>query len=280
MGTHRRQFITRGALLLVAALLVSSGVALADGGFSGSSLASMPGTVTPVVYARNTGWTPSVPAGLSASEIANSVVHAAGLDASVDTSVAATASDQGPGVSLAFDVPTDGTLAENLHSVWRADLVQGVITEALAAGPTPVIGSTIRGELPSGETINLGGGMGYIQPGQSYSSGSDAIIKAQVSSLLPQWNLDARSIDVLHVGQPEPEVVVTTTDPIATAAAALSIINGLFWDQAYPIYDGYFFQVDNADGTPILVQAVSYRAGKGHYWAAPSIESASSLSHG
>jgi hypothetical protein len=70
---------------------------------------------------------------------------------------------------------TDGSIAGNIHASWEADLVQGVVAEAFAArGIGHVVGSSITGDLPNGQTVILQGGMGDVAAGQRILSDSDA----------------------------------------------------------------------------------------------------------
>lgn len=286
MRNKRRPVI--GALsLLLAGGLVFGGVALAAGGLTGTNNQApappAPPAPTPITYSASLGWTPSVTPGATPDGIVSSVIARAGLATSMVGSLSATPASPGRGLgtSVALQVPTGGTIAENIRAAWQADLVEGVIAEAFAASGMPqVTGSAITGELPNGKAIDLGGGMGDILPGQSYSSDDDGTIGQRLTSLLPQWNLNLVSVDVLHVGQPAPAITVSTSSPNATAAAAAAIINKLFWAQGNAIYEGYFFQVNNMNGDPLLVQSAAFRTGAGDEWVDPSLGDSSSLAHG
>lgn len=255
-------------VVAVAAGVILVGVAWAAGGISTSSSS----TPTPVTYTKTQGWAPSVPSGATAAEIVNSIVQQAGFGNSMQVSLS--------GQSLSFDIPTTGSLAANAYAAWQADIVQGVVAEAFAnQGLPPIAGSTFTGELPSGQTVDIGGGMGNIQPGQSYSSDDDSAITQRITDLLPQWNLTLSSIHILHAGQPAPAVFVTTNDPNAAAAAATPIVRTLF-GQDPPLYEGYYFQVNDTKGNLVLLQSAAFRDGAGQGWADPSVAASSSLNHG
>lgn len=272
------RFVVIAALFLVA---TTFGVVRASGGGSPTNLTGNQ-SVTPVTYSSTYGWTPTVPTSASTpAAIVSAIGNGAGLGTVLRVSLTnppAQATTQGS--SLNFDVATDGSVAGNIHAAWEADLVQGVIAEAFAArGMQPVIDSAVTGDLPNGQTVALQGGMGDVAAGQSFSIDSDAAIQQRLDAVLTQANLTPVSITVMHVGQPAPAVVVKTSDPSSAAAAAATTIRALFGANP-PLYEGYYFEIENAGGTPILAQSASFRTGAGRDWVDPSVAAASSLIHG
>ncbi len=236
-------------------------------------------TVAPVTYAPTYGWTATIPSSATTpSAIVSAVADRANLGTALRVSLStppAWATRHGDWLS--FDVATDGSVAGNIHAAWEADLVQGVVAEAFAArGMGHVIGSNITGDLPSGQTVALQGGMGDVAAGQRFLSSSDAAIQQHVEAVLAQANLTPVSITVMHVGQPAPAVIVQTNDPSAAAAAATPTIRALFGARP-PLYEGYFFEIEDAAGTPILAASASFRTGAGREWVDPSVGAGSSL---
>jgi hypothetical protein len=279
----RRSSRPRRVLIAVAVTAVAVAGASAALALGIGSPANLSGnrTVAPVTYAATYGWTPTIPSSASTpSEIVSAVAERADLGTALRVSLSAPpAQATRRGYSLSFDVATDGTVAGNIHAAWEADLVQGVIAEAFAArGMQPVIGSTVTGDLPNGQTVGLQGGVGDVAAGQRFLSSSDASIQQRVEAVLAQASLTPVSITVMHVGQPAPAVIVKTNDPSSAAAAAATTIRALFGADP-PLYEGYYFEVDNAAGAPILAQSASFRTGAGRQWVDPSVADSSSLIH-
>ena len=270
--------------ILVVAVLLLIGAAI----FGGVSLASAGGTprnltgnqsVEPDSYSADHSWSPSIPSSASTpAEIVSAIVQNAGVGKTLSAALGSPPPGWTlPGNWLMFDVSTDGSIAGNIHADWEADLVEGVVAEAFAnSGKAGVIGSTITGELPDGKTVHLTGGMGDVASGQTFSSDSDAAIEQHLTEVLAEAKLTVVSITVMHVGQPAPAVVVKTDDPNAAAAAAVSVLRSLFGKNP-PVYEGYYFEIDNTAGAAILVTSASFRTGVGGGWVDPSVAGSSSL---
>jgi hypothetical protein len=280
MRSRRRLILAAAALLSVGAA-VFGGISLASAGGSQTNLTGDQ-SVTPVSYSANHGWAPAIPSSASTpAGIVSAIVDSAGLAKTVTAGLDSSPAEASrSGSWLTFDVSTDGSIFANIHAAWEADLVEGVVAEAFAAHGMPaVIGSTVTGDLPSGQTVALQGGMGDVASGQSFSSDSDAAIEQHLTDALAQANLTPVSITVMHVGQPAPAVVVKTDDPASAAGAAASVLQSLFGANP-PLYEGYYFEIENAAGVPLLVQSAAFRTGAGRQWVDPSIAASSSLIHG
>jgi hypothetical protein len=240
--------------------------------------------VTPITYASHTGLkSAATTAGMTAPQVAHTILDQAGVDPAMTVSVGTPPAIAGmrPGAWLNFSVPVSGSgTAVQIRAAWTADLVQGAIADAFARnGLTPVTGSRITGVLSDGSTVDLGGGMGDVAAGQSFSDDNVATIEQRIKSALASSALQPVSIDVLHAAQPAPAVVVETDNPAAAAAAANSTINELFGLNP-PLYEGYYFEIDDAQGSPVLVQSASFRTGSGRQWVDPRYAADSSLAHG
>jgi hypothetical protein len=172
----------------------------------------------------------------------------------------------------------------SLHAQWETNLVAGAVADALARSHlgAPVTGTTIDVRLPDGTVLSgQGGGMGDIAHGQQFSEPSDADLLAAIKSGLQDTGLNLIRFGVLHVEQPAPDVVVQTNDPQATARAASSLISALFLTSSHtPLYEGYYFEVEDSDRNPVLIATTSFRTGGGSLWFSPRIADALSLQHG
>ena len=122
--------------------------------------------------------------------------------------------------------------------------------------------------------------MGLVASGQRFSEASDAEIKTAIQAALNRQNLKVVDLNVARVDQPAPNIVVETEDPQEAARSALSLISSLFFNQDHqPTYEGYYFEVVDATGSPVLIQAASFRTGAGHLWFRPDVANALSLPH-
>lgn len=284
-----KRFTTKSAGIAGAA------VVLAGLGFGSMALAGGPSPPVnlsgdqaqkPVQYTQPGTYDPTagMPSGASPAAIAQDVLQRAGADPGLTVNVGAAPALPGvrPGVWLNFTVPVPGTGTgpQVIREAWEADVIQGAIADSFTArGLTSVSGSRITGELSNGSTVDLGGGMGDVAAGQNFSSDSDAIIEQNLRAVLAASALTPVSIDVLHAAEPAPAVVAQTSDPASAAAAANSTIQQAF-GQNPPRYEGYYFEIQDKQGNPVLIQSASFRTGSGRQWVNPQYASDSSLNHG
>lgn len=272
------------AVTVAALALTYGGLAFAGAAPTPSDLTGAK-NVTPVTYASNLGFkSTATTAGMSAPQLAQTVLDQAGVEPGMTVSVGSPPAVAGmrPGVWLNFSVPVSGsgTAAQTIRPAWAADLVQGAIADAFVQnGLTPVSGSRITGVLSDGSSVDLGGGMGDVAAGQSFSDDNVATIEQRIKSALASSALQPVSLEVLHAAQPAPALVVETKNPAAAAADANSTIEELF-GQDPPLYEGYYLEIDDAQGSPILIQSASFRTGSGRQWVDPRYAADSSLSHG
>jgi hypothetical protein len=197
------------------------------------------------------------------------------LSASVETRSARPA-----GGILHFVVAATDMGENVIRGQWESDLVAGAIADRLAGTPNQVVSTIIDVQLPDGEIHpDLGGGgMGNVAPNQAFSSSGESAIRASVTEQLAQSHLDLVSLDVLRAPQAAPAVVVMTDDPLAAAAAASETIRAIF-GQNPPKYEGYYLEVRDSAGTPVLIQSAAFRTGAGRLWFAPKVADVISLQH-
>jgi hypothetical protein len=188
-----------------------------------------------------------------------------------------------PGHWLHFVVAAPAQDERATRPEWEADLVEGAVADALATSTKGlgVVGdSRIDLRLPDGRLVpDAGGGMGDIQPGQTFSSASTSEIEAAIGSELARRNLTPISIDVLHADQPAPAVVARTDDARGAARAANGTIRALFGIDP-PTYEGYYLEVRDGNDRPVLVASAAFRSGSGRLWLRPDVEDVASLVHG
>lgn len=194
---------------------------------------------------------------------------------------AASVEPRAGGVSLHFVVSAPGLEGGGANRAqWESDLVEGAVADMLADGPNRVVTSQIDVRLPDGSTLDdIGGGMGDILPGQQFSTASDSEIRSDITAKLSAAGLTPDSLEILRALQPAPAVIATTTNPTRAAESANDTVRSLF-GQNPPVYEGYYFEIRDANGKPILLQSASFRSGSGRLWVSPSVERVSSLNHG
>jgi hypothetical protein len=241
----------------------------------------------PYQFAATVGHVTPAPPGASLSALVQSVVSRYGGRLLVSAKVTdPPTSDHpaGPWLSVVAHVP-DGYATQSqgwqpafLEAGWQADLVAGAISDAAAEhGLGKVAGATISGLLSDGSTVpSIGGGIGAVTTGQSFSADSDEQISAALKEVLTAADLVPLSVNVLHADQPAPAVIAQTADPAKAAANAESTINSLFGGHP-PKYEGYYLEVRDTTGAPVFVVSYAYRAGSGRRWVDPKFQD--SLSH-
>lgn len=274
---HRRSYIG------IAGFLVVIGLAAGSLRSHGSQAASPPPDDR-IAYTSDLSHRVAIAPGVSAADVLASVAQRANPSHLVAASLGAP--PQVPGVRsgawLHFVVAIPAEGEQTSRPQWEADLVEGAVAERLANGSLgagPVVGSTTDWRLPDGSILpNMSDGMGDIVPGQNFSTATDAAIKADLTAELNSANLTPISIDVLHIDQAAPAVVAQTTDPSAAAKAASTTIRDLF-GQNPAKYEGYYFEIRDPSGHPVLSQSASFRSGIGRSWTDPSLADVSSLDH-
>jgi hypothetical protein len=188
-----------------------------------------------------------------------------------------------PGHWLHFVVAAPAPDERATRPEWEADLVEGAVADALTTSAKSlgvVADSEIDLRLPDGTLVpDASGGMGDIQPGQSFSSESTSDIEAAIRTELARRNLTPISIDVLHADQAAPAVVARTDDARGAARAANGTIRALFGIDP-PKYEGYYLEIRDGKDRPVLVASAAFRSGSGRLWLRPDVEHVASLVHG
>jgi hypothetical protein len=283
---HLRSGISaRGRRLILAAATV---VCLAIAGTIGALLARPhAGGAEPsnrIAYTHSLGHRTTVPGATNLPEILSAITARYGGH---DILSAAPGVPRGPnprpGHVLHFVVAAPAQDERATRPEWEADLVEGAVADALATsakGLGVVADARIDLRLPNGTLMpDASGGMGDIQPGQSFSSTSTSDIEAAVRTELARRNLRPISIDVLHADQPAPAVVARTDDARAAARAANETIRALFGIDP-PKYEGYYLEIRDGKSLPVLVASAAFRSGSGRLWLRPDVEDVASLVHG
>jgi hypothetical protein len=185
--------------------------------------------------------------------------------------------DGRPGVWLDFSARL-GSDQDIERTGWECDLVEGAIADALNQQDLGhVTGSTIDAVLPNGTHEDIGGGMGDVKAGQSFTNASDASIQSELSTTLKADNLTPVSINILHADQPAPAVIAETADPKEAATSAASTVKALFGGSHPPTFEGFYFEVLDTSGNPLFALSYAYRSASGRQWVTRSLADTFSL---
>lgn len=153
--------------------------------------------------------------------------------------------------------------------LWLGNLITGALRDELySAGQKPLYSSEVSIELPNATLdADVGGGIGGIEPGQVFSSASDASIRATLTASAAAAGYSIDSLDIVHADQPAPALVVTTTNPQAAAANPDAVLTAIFGPPG--TYEGEYLEVHAEDGTLVFVQGSAFRTGVGQRWINP-----------
>lgn len=270
----RRSWVVRLAhprrVLIATAALVVLG--------AGSAVAAVAITSrdeSPVQFAPTTGSTPSlgsdsasiiasvearVPDVLSIRITKDAISNASGrgtkdyLVAHIDIAASA---DSGPKVARAS---------------WESDLIGGALfTGFTQADLAPPFGVDLTLVLPDGTRDQVGGGLGKVVPNQVFDSVTPEI-QTRIEQNAAAQGLTNVRVTTFQVVNDVIEIHAATTAAPATAASNFYKAGGIdgLLGQSENDFEGVYFQLDNAQGNPILIETTAPRAGAGGYWAAPS----------
>jgi hypothetical protein len=262
--------LSRRVLIAGAAALLLLGV--------GSAIAAVTiasGDGTPVQFAPTTGSTPSlgsdptaiiatiksrVPDVLSIRITKDAISNASGKGTTdylvAHVNIAAPA-DRGPEISRAS---------------WESDLVGGALfTGFTQANLAPPFGVDLTLVLPDGTRDQVGGGLGKVVPNQVFDSVTPEI-QTRIAQNAGAQGLRNVRVTTFQVVNDVIEIHAATTAAPAKAASNFYKAGGIdgLLGQSENHFEGVYFQLDNAQGNPILIQTTAPRAGAGGYWAAPS----------
>ena len=265
-----KKIITCAAL--AALLAMTLGVTFASGSHRVAA--------TPIVYGVPTSNpTPSPRAGPPSSVLADAVSRI-GNGAIASASLGAppagvqTSRQSLPWLHAIVHVPALANGAE-IRALWVADLVEGVVAESEGTSSNmhdSFGGSTFDGQLPNGTLLaDIGGGMGDIVRGQSFlkQDQNDSSTVSGLGTTLRSDGLTPVSVGVLRPIGGAPYVIASTNSPADTLAQTGKILSDLFGGST-PYFEGYYFELRDAAGDPLLRTSAAFRTGAGRLWINPA----------
>ncbi len=243
-----------GGSAIAAAVLGSDGAPLQLGPQQGTtpSLGTDAASITAAVKAR-------VPNVLSISITSDPITDASGTTSSDQLVAHISVSDESGGAGVA-------------RAMWEGDVAGGALVTAFTqAGLTPPAGTDITLVQPDGTQDNIGGGLGNVVTDQVFDPITSAI-QDQIKQNAEADGLSNVQVKAFPVINDVAEIRASTTADPATAAHqffAAGGLDGLLGESAND-FEGVLFQLDNAQGNPIVVVSAAPRAGGGGSWTASS----------
>jgi hypothetical protein len=159
----------------------------------------------------------------------------------------------------------------DVEPLWEADLLEGATVERSGVFPDAhddLGGATFVALLPGGRVVqDEGAGIGDVALGQRFAAGSDSRIVSSLHAVLAGAGLRVAWIRVLHPLGPAPAVSAVATNPDRVARGYSTLVKALFG--APPRYEGYYIELKDARGNPIVRASASFRTGAGRCWVAP-----------
>lgn len=261
---------SRRVLIAAAAALVVLG--------AGSAIAAV--TIglrdgAPVQFAPTTGRTPSLgsdPASIVAT-VKGRVPHVLAIRITKD----AVSNASGKGTSdyrmahVDIAAPADRG-PEIARAMWESDLVGGALfTGFTQANLAPPFGVDMTVVLPDGKRDHVGGGLGKVVPDQVFDPITSAI-QARIEQNAAAQGFTNVRVSTFQVVDDVIEIHATTTAAPVAAASRFFKAHGLdgLLGESENDFEGVYFQLDDGQGNPLLIESTAPRAGAGGYWAAPS----------
>jgi hypothetical protein len=218
-------------------------------------------------------WPPPVPADDALARVAAQLGGGDIASAALGPAPAGSLRANLPWLHVRVRVPSDQD-GSAVRALWATDLLEGAFADMAGATDdqaTNVGGAVVTELLPSGRTIDESAGVGDVGHAQQFpnASASPLFVKSAIGATLVSHGLTAVRIDVLTPIGPAPAVVAQTADPAATVHAYRDLLNDLFGTAASPRYEGYYFQLIDSAGDPLVITAAAFRTGTGRTWIAP-----------
>jgi hypothetical protein len=181
-------------------------------------------------------------------------IRAEGIESDIETSAPGSGSD--------------------LPIYWEASLAVGAVADYIrtdqAAANSIFGGSHLLQHLPSGEIVDLGGGVGYVAAGQIFQSQqspeSDEAVRTEMTRVLAEFELVPVEVRVLHpLGQAV--AVVAALPPDAKVDWTIGELRqALAGDVGR--YEGIYVEIQNARGSALIRSGIAHRTGDGGLWFA------------
>ena len=230
---------------------------------------------TATAYVHTTGYIAAqgLPLHTAAQALANDIVRRSAAGPRLSATVTSESGQPFASVSVSDSRgrAAHQTPAAEQAQQWVDSVVSGDIAEVFVDRRLPAL-STWIGDDGSGGPID-------IVAGQRFSTTSDAHIFQRIHSIVTRAGLTLVSVRVIRAGEPAPAVIVKSSHPVQALKGSHAVINRLFGART-PVYEGDFYEIENAHGQPVLATSVSFRTGLGSQWVSPRYEAEYPFDHG
>jgi hypothetical protein len=163
-----------------------------------------------------------------------------------------------------------------IEDVWKAELVAGAVRDILSAKGLPQLDNfEVDEQVPGGPTLPVDSGFGNVATGQLFDTSSFGDVQERIGNGLRAAGLKPLSVTVLTVLQAAPMVIAETDNLSAFVERAT---DPDFWQQMlgdYNNYEGYYFELRDSAGEPVVISAAAHRAGSSSSWTRPDLRSSS-----
>ena len=170
-------------------------------------------------------------------------------------------------------------LAAVLALTFAALASTGILQRAVGdLGPGTKSPAAVADQIRGDWTRNLAEGAAQ-DPGLTFANPAPEQLRARLATAARDYGFNVRDVTILHPKQDAPAIIVQSDTPARLIPQVPAIIRGL--DPKAPgadnegwAYEGFFFEVVDRSGSPVLVVANTWRTPNagGTQWVAPGYE--------
>lgn len=222
------------------------------------------------------------PMRLSGTEAARAVMAGVKGSAIQAVDVVVSVPDQPGPVSAAVTTTVEGLKADSAEAHWLGALVQGAVADLMrgkaAATQDVRASSEVVGIQGDGTTSHDFLGVGYAASGQHFAAAPDPAIRERVARVATEFNLQTRSITILHPLESALWVQFTVPTDGEVPWTLYQLSTAL--EGSPRTFEGICIELYSANGDKLLTYAGAYRAGLGSLWFAPGQDGRFGAVHG
>lgn len=170
---------------------------------------------------------------------------------------------------LYVTIANDKTPGGALRAIWIANLIGGVLADALDAhGLGQLASIQILKQLPDGTITEAGGGIGNVVRHQVFSVEPRSIMASRIRAGARENGFEVKSIEFVPAMQDAPNVVLDARQGHSAIekASQPNFLSKIFGNPRN--LEGFYLQIDDSSG-PIMKAAGAHRSGVGLGWVDP-----------
>lgn len=177
-------------------------------------------------------------------------------------------SDASPGgLTLVQTVQASESGPTGIRATWEAEILAGALKDVMSARHLGTLDNFQTDELLAGKDVGtVDSGFGNVLPGQIFDRSKASQLTAHITRLLRASDLAPVTVEVENGIQLAPVVVARTRNPrgLVDALTQPSAWTGILGN--YDNYEGYYFELQDSSGAPVLVSTAAHRAGASSAW--------------